>query len=144
MIQRRQFAAWLAAGFATLATAAESALQTLRGKLTPGAKPLLAGEHGQTILTGDSGTMLVLADQRLAGMDFEVAGEPAGEPGLFRVGPLHKRAMFVHQGGKRLLVTYWCAVCSIRTFTPGVCMCCQDETALDLKEKLESDDLSTR
>jgi hypothetical protein len=71
-------------------------------------------------------------------------GEPSGEPGLFRVGPLHKRAMFVHQAGKRLMVTYWCAVCSIRTFTPGVCMCCQDETALDFKEKLESDDLKSK
>ena len=41
------------------------------------------------------------------------------------------------------MVSYWCEVCSIRTFTPGVCMCCQDETAVDLKERLESDDLST-
>ena len=119
----------------TLARAAE---RSLRGKLTAGPKPTLAGEP----LTGDAGTMLVLGDPRLNGLDFEVVGEPA--PGLFLVGPLHKRSMFVHQGGKRLTITYWCQVCSIRTFTPGVCMCCQDETAVDLKEKLESDDLSTR
>lgn len=118
--------------------------RTLRGKLTPGAKPQLAAESGPVLLTGDAGTMLVLGDQRLAGFDLEVVGESAVEPGLFRVGPLHKRAMYVHRGGKRLMITYWCEVCSIRTFTPGVCMCCQDETAVDLKEKLESDDLSAR
>lgn len=143
MLARRQFGAWLAAGIAALATAAENTLQSLRGKLTPGAKPVLTGAEGQTQLTGDNGTLAVLADQRLANFDFEVVGEPSGTPGLFRVGPLHKRAMFVHQNGKRLMVTYWCAVCSIRTFTPGVCMCCQDETALDLKEKLESDDVTS-
>jgi hypothetical protein len=136
---RRHFTTLLALSVATVARAAES-LQSLRGKLSPGGKPSL----GATLLTGDAGTMLVLGDQRLAGMDFEVVGEPAGEPGLFRVGPLHKRAMFVHQAGKRLMVTYWCEVCSIRTFTPGVCMCCQDETALDFKEKLESDDLKSK
>jgi hypothetical protein len=139
---RRHFPALLAMSAATVARTADS-LQSLRGKLSPGVKPSLVGTQGSTLLTGDAGTMLVLGDQRLAGFDFEVVGEPA-EPGLFRVGPLHKRAMFVHQGGKRLLVTYWCEVCSIRTFTPGVCMCCQDETALDFKEKLESDDLKSK
>ena len=29
------------------------------------------------------------------------------------------------------------AVCSIRTYTPGICYCCQDETALDLREKFD-------
>ena len=141
---RRQFTGCLTVGLATLARAAERSLQSLRGKLAPGPKPSLTSQQGPTQLTGDAATMLVLGDQRLAGFDFEAIGEPAGEPGIFRVGPLHKRAMFVHQGGKRLLITYWCAVCSIRTFTPGVCMCCQDETAVDLVEKLESDDLSSK
>ena len=140
---RRHFSTLLAMSVATVARAAES-LQSFRGKLSPGAQPRLTGSQGSTLLTGDAGTMLVLGDQRLSGTDFEVVGEPSGEPGLFRVGPLHKRAMFVHQAGKRLMVTYWCAVCSIRTFTPGVCMCCQDETALDFKEKLESDDLKSK
>ena len=124
---------------------ATEAARNVRGKLTPGAKPHLAATaSGPLTLTGDAGTMLVLSDQRLAGFDLEVVGEPAGEPGLFRVGPLHQRAMFVHRDGKRLMITYWCEVCSIRTFTPGVCMCCQDETAVDLREKLESDDLSAK
>jgi hypothetical protein len=45
--------------------------------------------------------------------------------------------MFVHQGGKRLFVTYWCDVCSIRTYTPGLCLCCRKETDLDLRESLD-------
>ncbi len=140
---RRHFQGLLAMAAASVVQATE-VLRTVRGKLTPGVKPRLAAQTGPVVLTGDAGTMLVLGDQRLAGFDMEVVGEPAGEPGLFRVGPLHKRAMFVHRGGQRLMITYWCEVCSIRTFTPGVCMCCQDETAVDLKEKLESDDLSAK
>lgn len=140
---RRQFQGLLAIVAASVVQATE-AIRNVRGKLTPGVKPRLAAESGPLSLTGDPGTMLVLGDRRLAGFDLEVVGEPSGEPGLFRVGPLHKRAMFVHRDGKRLMITYWCEVCSIRTFTPGVCMCCQDETAVDLKEKLESDDLSAK
>lgn len=144
MMNRRAFAAWFAAGFAALGRAATEAAQGLRGRLTTGPAPVLETSGGRSVrLTGDQGTMLVLADHRLKDADFEVVGQTT-EPGLVRVDPLHKRAMFVHQGGKRLMITYWCEVCSIRTFTPGVCMCCQDETALDLKERLESDDLKSR
>lgn len=143
-MQRRLFSTWLILGLAALARAAES-IQSLRGKLLPGETPVLETGSGASAvrLTGDAGTMMVLADTRLKDLDFEVMGETAG-PGVLRVGPIHKRSMFVHRGGQRLMITYWCEVCSIRTFTPGVCMCCQDETALDLKEKLESDDLRSK
>lgn len=143
-MKRRAFTAWFASGLAALARAATETAQGLRGRLVTGDAPILETSGGGSLrLTGDKGTMLVLADGRLKNADFEVVGVTA-EPGLVRVDPLHKRAMFVHQGGKRLMITYWCEVCSIRTFTPGVCMCCQDETALDLKERLESDDLKSR
>jgi hypothetical protein len=32
------------------------------------------------------------------------------------------------------MVTYWCEVCAIRTYTPGECMCCQENTELDLRD----------
>ena len=32
------------------------------------------------------------------------------------------------------VITYWCDVCSIRTYTPGPCWCCQKETLLDLRD----------
>lgn len=140
---RRTFTTSLAASVALASTPASQ--QSIRGKLAPGPKPTLLTPAGPVALTGDAGTLLVLGDLRLKDLDVEVLGQPAtAEPGApFQIQPLHKRAVFVHKDAKRLMVTYWCEVCSIRTFTPGVCMCCQDETAVDLKERLESDDLST-
>jgi hypothetical protein len=107
----------------------------LRGKLAsaPDGKPALKTADGKLIpLTGDEDTIGVLKDQRLAGADFEVIGAFAGDQ--FKVNPIHTRAMFVHKDGKRLMVTYWCDVCAIRTYTPGICWCCREETALDLRE----------
>ncbi len=140
---RRTFSSLLAASVALAAAAAEA--KRIRGKLAPGPKPMLITDAGSVALTGDAGTLLVLGDLRLKDLDVEVLGQPANAaPGApFEIQPLHKRAVFVHKDSKRLMVTYWCEVCSIRTFTPGVCMCCQDETAVDLKERLESDDLTT-
>ena len=108
---------------------------SLRGKLVegPGGKAAIQSGGKTVILTGDEDTVGVLKDKRLADVDFEVIGKfsPAGE---FAVNPIHKRAMFVHKDGKRLLITYWCDVCAIRTYTPGICWCCREDTALDLRE----------
>jgi hypothetical protein len=60
-----------------------------------------------------------------------------GQGGVFVVDPIHKKAMFVVRGGKRLFVTYWCDICSIRTYTPGKCWCCQEETELDIRERYD-------
>jgi predicted RNA-binding protein with PUA domain len=35
--------------------------------------------------------------------------------------------------GRLKMVTYWCDICSIRTYIPGPCMCCQKYTDLDLR-----------
>lgn len=114
---------------------------SLRGKLTqtPGQPPALTLPGGKTVaLTGDEQTTGVLNDARLKDADFEISGAyNAG--GVFEILPIHKRALFVHKDGKRLYVTYWCDICAIRTYTPGVCWCCQDETALDMKERLDVD-----
>jgi hypothetical protein len=110
--------------------------ETLRGKLRTGAQPVLELSGGQTqTLQGDASTMLVLADTRLQGAELEVTGTRQAN-GALMIGPIHTRAMKVHRDGKALLITYWCEVCSIRTFAPGICVCCQDETALDLRESL--------
>jgi hypothetical protein len=110
--------------------------QMLRGKLEkgPGDKPVLRTSDGKLVyVTGDDDTVGVLKDARLAGADFEVIGR-SDAPDHFTINPIHTRAMFVHKDGKRLAVTYWCDVCAIRTYTPGICWCCREETALDLKE----------
>jgi hypothetical protein len=133
-VERRHFLSGLLL-VPALCRAADSA-QTLRGKLekSPDSKPVLRAADGKIVqLTGDDDTMGVLNDARLAGADFEVVGSsPASGP--FAINPIHTRAMFVHKDGKRFVVTYWCDVCAIRTYTPGICWCCREETALDLKE----------
>jgi len=80
--------------------------------------------------------MSVLNDKRLAGMDLEAIGH-FNSPGQFEVDPIHTKALFVHQNGKKLYITYWCDVCYIRTYAPGICVCCQKYTDLDLRDSVE-------
>jgi hypothetical protein len=119
---------------ALLAFAAEPS--TLRGKLVQpdGKPPAIETGGGQTVaLDGDKDTMGVLKDKRLAGADLELKGHR--EADHFVVDAIHTKAMHVHRDGKRLAITYWCDTCAIRTFTPGICWCCQEETNLDLREE---------
>jgi hypothetical protein len=117
--------------------------QTLRGVLSTGARPALKTPRGPILLNGDEPTDLVLHDQRLDGADFEVAGEPKAEND-FAVGPIHTRSLFVYRGGKRLAVSYWCDICYIRTWSPGKCWCCQEETRLDPVDPATLDDTNAK
>jgi len=115
--------------------AGDAATTSIRGKLAQrDGKPVLEVSTSKLVpLDGDEPTRGVLKDKRLAGADVEAAGHFASA-GLFVVDPIHTKALHVYHGGKRHTITYWCEVCSIRTYTPGICWCCQEETALDLKE----------
>jgi hypothetical protein len=107
----------------------------LRGKLTlRGGKPpaIETAEHQLITLDGDGPTRQVLTDQRLNGFDLETKGRFTA-PDRFLIDPSHTRAMLVRQDGKLKMVTYWCDICSIRAYTPGLCVCCQRETTLDLR-----------
>ena len=122
--------------FPVSAALLRAAEDVARGKLiqAPTGEPALQASDGKLILlSGDPDTVGVLKDERLANTDFEVVGQttPAGR---FDINPIHKRALFSYKDGKRLMVTYWCDVCAIRTYTPGICWCCRQETALDLVE----------
>lgn len=111
----------------------------IRGKLEQreGQAPTLVVSGEKTLeLHGDDATMGVLKDKRIAGFDLEAIGHFVN-PGLFEVDPIHTKALYVHKDGKRLLITYWCDVCYIRTYTPGVCWCCQKYTDLDLRETID-------
>jgi hypothetical protein len=124
--------------FAASAAFAEAPkASVVSGTLTQpeGAPPAIRTEDGKLVaLGGDADTLGVLNDKRLRGAHLEVKGHLQG--GLFAVDPIHTDAMHVYKDGKRLIITYWCDLCAIRTYTPGICWCCQKNTELDLREKL--------
>jgi hypothetical protein len=129
-MQRRLFLLTLS-GVAALA----AGTQSLRGAIarTSTGKPALKTADGRTVeVTGDADTLEVLADQRLANADIEVLGSM--QDGVFHIGPMHTASLWVHQDGKRLRITYWCDICAIRTYKPGICWCCREETELDPRD----------
>jgi hypothetical protein len=124
----------LAAG--TLCAADLHPNQTLRGKLgirEGKAATLETSDHKIVTLEGDDPTLKVLADTRLNGFEVEAHGRFTA-PDRFLVNPSHTHSMLVRKDGKLKLVTYWCDICSIRSYTPGPCVCCQKDTALDLRD----------
>lgn len=105
---------------------------TVRGKLVEG--PAVRTNNGWTVgLEADAPSIAVLRDPRIMKEEFLGAGEFAASD-RFRLDPIHKKALFVVRDGKPLVVTYWCDVCAIRTYSPGKCGCCQEETAFDPRD----------
>ncbi len=121
---------------ALAARAAEAGPDTVRGKLArrPGKPPALETQEGLITLEGEPETLAVLGDDRLSGADMEFRGHRLSRD-RFRIGPFFEsKSMFVHRGGKMYTISYWCEICSIRTYTPGKCMCCQQETQITFQE----------
>jgi len=83
-------------------------------------------------LEADPDTLRVLSDPRLHATELGARGAWEGL-GRFRIGPFHLESFWVYRNGACWKVSYWCPVCSIRTYTPGKCQCCQEETELDLQ-----------
>ena len=110
---------------------------SVRGKLVQreGKPPAIETvAHDLVVTEGEPETLAVLNDKRLAGFDIELLGHYDAQ-GRFTVGPFYtSSSIIVHKDGKRYSVTYWCPICSIRAYTPGKCVCCQQETNLDLQE----------
>jgi hypothetical protein len=133
----RRIALWTTGRFFLAASCfAAAATPSVRGKLTRSRDNKVAletADHKLIALDGDGPTVGVLDDQRLWGSDFEALGH-FNTPDHFEIDGIHNRAMFVHRDGQRLMITYWCDVCYIRTYTPGICVCCQKYTDLDLRE----------
>src|SRR5690242_19844419 len=121
--------------FAESSKTIETAATTVRGKLIQHENQTPAidmADHKLVALEGDGSTEHVLHDKRLAALDIEAKGHFT-DATHFQVDPFHTHALHVIKDGKRLLITYWCDVCSIRQYEPGPCWCCQRETALALK-----------
>lgn len=104
---------------------------SLRGKLLGGRKLRVGSRVVQ--LESDEPVGKVLDDERLSGSDFEVLGEVVGE-GKFRILEIHTKPLYTYVNGERLGVSYWCDICYIRTYAPGKCWCCQEDTKLDPKD----------
>jgi hypothetical protein len=131
----------LAAGAGFLLRGARAAtvqppVDTIEGhliQLEDGRVVLQAGDGGKVQLSGDEGTGKVIHDPRLGGVELVALGHFTA-PGRFAIGPIFEKNMFVVKNGKRLRITYWCDICSIRTYAPGPCVCCQKWTDLDLRD----------
>jgi hypothetical protein len=88
-------------------------------------------DHKLVKLDGDDQTKKVLADPRINGFEAQAKGHFAA-PDRFVIGPSHTHPMLVKKDGHLKLVSYWCDICTIRSYAPGPCACCQKDTALDL------------
>jgi hypothetical protein len=120
-----------AAAFAADASEGEIA----RGKLVvrDGKGVLQTAGNKPVELDGDDATLKVLGDKRLDGLEAQAKGRYTA-PGRFKIDPIHTNALTVNDHGKYKVITYWCEICSIRSYTPGPCACCQRYTELDLRD----------
>jgi hypothetical protein len=132
-MKEMRYGAVVAMALAAACWAEGAASIAVRGTLAlKEGKPGVETAPGKFVfLDGDEPTRATLHDSRLAGADLEARGHFTG-PDRFQVDPVHLRPLSVYKDGKARLVTYWCATCGIRTWMPGKCWCCQEETALDL------------
>lgn len=103
----------------------------LRGKLMAGRK-LIVGDRTVALLS-DEAVAKVLDDERLIGAELEVEGSTTGD-GSFEIDGIHTKPVYTFIKGERLGVSYWCEICYIRTYSPGKCWCCQEDTKLDPKD----------
>ena len=126
----------LALAATALCADSHPASTTLRGRLeiSAGQRAVVeTADHKHVTLDGDDTTLRVLSDDRINGFAIEARGHFTA-PGRFLINPSHEKSMLVKKDGKLKMVTYWCNVCSIRSYTPGPCACCQQETLLDLRD----------
>jgi hypothetical protein len=132
-----RYCLWIAALFLSAAWAADlHSHESVRGKLVvrDGAPPAVeTAERKLVQLDGDEATRKVLADKRLNGYQVEAHGHFTA-PDHFAIDPFHERGLVAVDKGKVRVITYYCDVCNIRTYTPGPCACCQKETTLELRD----------
>ncbi len=85
-------------------------------------------------IKADKDSDMVLHDPRLAPLDIALHGHLI-DATHFQLDPFFRKPIYAVKNGKELLVTYYCDVCSIRYYTPGRCVCCQQETRVDLHDE---------
>jgi len=98
---------------------------SIQGKLiAENGKPAVLESGGKaTLLTSDNESIAeTLQDVRLSGRELKLVGKWKGN-GSFEV-----HDFFVVHGDKLFRLIYFCDTCNITTFSPGICLCCQQPT----------------
>jgi hypothetical protein len=129
------FALAIPAFAASSATAGAAAGSEIRGKLVQPASGPVSLDTGSVKIEikADNDSNSVLHDPRLAPLDIALHGHLI-DPTHFQLDPFYQKPIWAVKNGKEMLVTYYCDVCSIRYYTPGRCVCCQQETRVDLHD----------
>ena len=121
---------------ASPAGAGAPASSEIRGKLIqPESGPVSLDTGSVKIeIRADKDSDSVLHDRRLAPLEIALHGH-AIDATHFQLDPFFLKPVYAVKNGKEMLVTYYCDVCSIRYYTPGRCVCCQQETRVDLHDE---------
>jgi hypothetical protein len=104
---------------------AEKGEVSIQGKLVvESGKPVVLESAGGTVrLTSDNESIAAtLQDSHVSGRELKLVGRGKGD-GSFEV-----RDFFVVHGDKLFRLIYFCDTCNITTFSPGICLCCQQPT----------------
>lgn len=117
-------------------SAAASTSGEIRGKLIqPSSGPVsIDTGSGKVEIQADKDAAEVLRDPRLAPLDIALHGHLI-DATHFQLDPFFRKPIYAVKDGKEMLVTYYCDVCSIRYYSPGRCVCCQQETRVDLHDE---------
>jgi hypothetical protein len=105
----------------------------IRGKLIqPESGPVSLQTGGSKVeIEADKDSNSVLHDRRLGAYEVALHGHFT-DATHFHLDPFFLKPILAVKDGKEIHVSYWCSTCSIRSYTPGKCWCCQGETDLDL------------
>ena len=98
---------------------------SIQGKLlvVSGKPSMLESAGKSTRLTSDVESIAeTLLDPRLSGRELKLVGKRKSD-GSFEV-----RDFFVAHGDRLFRLIYFCDTCNITTFSPGICLCCQQPT----------------
>jgi hypothetical protein len=117
----------LAVGATPVHARAADAKSSFEGKLgfLPGTGPVLEAKGRNITLSARTSYLFhTLGDERLRNREVRLEGTRLPD-GSFKV----EQLLTVHNG-KLYRVRYFCEVCNIEAYEPGICVCCQQPTEL--------------
>ncbi len=117
-------AAWADAPQKSAQGAAQKSEATLTGQFVRqnGSPVLKVKDKAYRLVSNDGYANAVLGDDRISGRELRLEGRWKGAD-TFEVDRL-----FTVRDGKLHKVTYYCHICDITSYKPGLCDCCQQPT----------------